>query len=405
MHSQTGRGEDYVMKNDQNITYFVPTYTRSGAPMIRGEGSWLFDAEGNKYLDFGSGIAVTALGHCHPAIVETVCAQGSTLLHASNLYHTQPQIDLARQLVEKSFGDKVFFCNSGAEAMEAAIKFARKKASAQSAGKYHVLSFTDGFHGRTYGALSATAQEKFHAGFGPIVPGFHYAPYNDIEAARQALDAGSFAAIIVEPLQGEGGINPADAGFLRFLREYATEHANTLIFDEVQCGLGRTGALWAHQAYGVTPDIMALSKPLGGGLPLGAVVCTEDCANAIKPGDHGTTFGGNPLACALGSVVLSTVSEESFLAGVRSKGEYLITQLKRTCSGHALVRDFRGTGLMIGVRMTADPANLITACRAQGLLVIKGGHNTVRFMPPLTVSEDEIDAAVALFGVALEQAA
>jgi predicted acetylornithine/succinylornithine family transaminase len=356
-------------------------------------------------MDFGSGIAVTALGHNYPAIVETLTKQGSTLLHASNLYYTQPQIDLARQLVETSFADKVFFCNSGTEAVEAALKFARKKAAGVAADKYHVLSFGDCFHGRTYGGLSATAQEKFHAGFAPIVPGFHYAPFNDIDAAREALDSANFAAIIVEPIQGEGGINAASADFLAFLREYASRHAITLIFDEIQCGMGRTGSLWSYQSYGIEPDILTAAKPLGGGLPLGATLCTADAAAAVKPGDHGTTFGGNPLACALGSVVLSIVSDPSFLAQVREKGDYLLGKLKQVCANHSLVKEFRGAGLMLGVRMNDDPQGLIAACREEGLLVIKAAHNTVRFMPPLTVTEQELDAATALFAAALEQAA
>jgi acetylornithine/N-succinyldiaminopimelate aminotransferase len=385
-------------------TLFMPTYARDGAPMVKGEGSYLYDTEGKKYLDFGSGIAVNALGHAHPAIVAALKDQGAKLLHASNLYHNQTQIELAQLLIEKSFGDRVFFCNSGTEAIEAAIKFSRKLATASDSEKYHVLSFSDGFHGRTYGALSATAQPKFHKGFEPISPGFHYSTYNDIPATKDALSQQKFAAVIVEPLQGESGFNQATTAFLKFLREYTTEHDIALVFDEIQCGFGRTGTLWHYEQHGVTPDMMTLAKPLGGGLPLGAVVCVEKMASAIAPGDHGTTFGGNPLACALGTVVLKTVSQQSFLDDVKSKGEYLKQSLAKALEGNAKVSGLVGMGLMVGVRFVDEPKSVPAACKNAGLLVVKAGNNTVRFMPPLTVSKTAIDEAVALFSEVLKTA-
>jgi predicted acetylornithine/succinylornithine family transaminase len=385
--------------NAQDV--FVPTYGRKGPPIVKGKGTTVWDAAGKKYLDFGSGIAVTALGHSHPSIVSTLKKQGAQLLHASNLYHMQPQIDLAKRLVKNSFGDQVFFCNSGTEAVEAAIKFARKWASAQNPKKYHVLSFSGGFHGRTFGALSATSQTKFHKGFKPMVSGFHYAPYDDTAAAREMLAKHDYAAIIVEPLQGESGFNQASTAFLKFLRSYATKHKIALIFDEIQCGGGRTGTLWHYQQHGVTPDIMTLAKPLGGGLPLGAVVCTKQFAKAIEPGDHGSTFGGNPLACALGTVVLDTVSKKSFLSQVKSKGNYLAKKLSQAITGCDLAVSIVGTGLMVGVRFAQDPKDVIAACRKNGLLLVKAGNNTVRFMPPLTVSKQEIDKAVAVFTKAI----
>lgn len=388
------------MKTD---SLFMPTYARTGAPMVKGKGTYLWDADGKKYLDFGSGIAVTALGHSHPAVVAALKKQGSALLHASNLYYMQPQIDLARLLLKHSFGDRVFYCNSGTEAIEAAIKFARKQAAAQDTKKYHVLSFTEGFHGRTYGALSATAQRKFHKGFKPIVPGCHYAPYNDTAAAKKLLDAHAFAAVIVEPLQGESGFNRAEPRFLEFLQSYTAKHDIALVFDEIQCGCGRTGTLWCHEQYGVAPDMMTLAKPLGGGLPLGAVVCTERFAETIAPGDHGTTFGGNPLACALGTVVLETVVKKSFLAQVKRVGAYLAKGLAAATKGNAAVTGIVGTGLMVGVRFTHDPKDIIAACRNAGLLVVKAGNNTVRFMPPLTVTADETDKAVSLFARAIDR--
>jgi len=382
------------MKTD---TIFMPTYTRSGAPMVKGKGVYLWDSKGKKYLDFGSGIAVNALGHAHPEIVNALKKQGATLLHASNLYHMQPQIDLAKLLIKHSFGDRVFFCNSGTEAIEAAIKFARKWAAKRNPKKYHVLSFTEGFHGRTYGALSATAQTKFHDGFGPMVPGCHYAPYNDIKAAKKKLGKHKFAAIVVEPLQGESGFNRADSEFLHFLRSYASKKGIALIFDEIQCGFGRSGSLWHYQQHGVVPDMMALAKPLGGGLPLGAVICDKQFATAIAPGDHGTTFGGNPLACALGTVVLNTVTKKRFLTQVRSKGSYLSGKLAEAIKDLSSPSGIVGMGLMVGVRFKEDPKKIIAACAEHGLLVVKAGNNTVRFMPPLTVTKEEIDKAVSVF--------
>jgi predicted acetylornithine/succinylornithine family transaminase len=385
------------MKQSAANSLFVPTYKREGAPVLRGKGMYLYDTKGKKYLDFGSGIAVTALGHSHPKIVSTLKRRGARLLHASNLYHMQTQIQFAALLVKKSFAAKVFLCNSGTEASEAAIKFARKWATKKNAKKYHILSFTDCFHGRTYGGLSATAQKKFHAGFMPMVPGFHYAPYNDIAATKKVLDRHSYAAVIVEPVQGESGIQFASGEFLSFLRSYTKKHRIALVFDEVQCGVGRTGTLWNYQQHGIVPDMMTLAKPIGGGLPLGAVVCTSTIAAAIGPGDHGTTFGGNPLACALGTVVLNTVAKKSFLASVRSKGVYLKKKLEKLKAANADILEIRGAGLMVGVEMNNDPAKVIAACRARGLLVIKAGHNTVRFMPPLIVSKSHIDKAVAIF--------
>jgi predicted acetylornithine/succinylornithine family transaminase len=387
------------MKSSPFDAYFVPTYARSGAPMVRGKGSYLFDADGKKYLDFGTGIAVNALGHGHPAIMKMLKKQGPQLLHASNLYFTRPQIDLAKLLIKHSFGDRVFLCNSGTEAMEAAIKFSRKWATAQSAKKYHVLSFADGFHGRTYGALSATAQKKFHSGFGPMMEGFHYAPLNDIAATTKILKSKPFAAIIIEPIQGESGVNPASTKFLTFLRSYATRHKIALIFDEIQCGMGRTGTLWHYEQRGVRPDLLCAAKPLGGGLPLGAVICREEfVARTIAPGDHGTTFGGNPLACALGCEVVKLVASPAFLAGVRKKGALLksrLSDLMRIMPD--IIKEVRGSGLLIGAEMNDDPKKLIAACRENGLLVIKAEHNTVRFLPPLIVSESEIRKAVAIF--------
>ena len=390
------------MKKDLN-SLFMPTYKRDGAPVSRGKGIYLYDSEGKKYLDFGTGIAVNALGHGHPAILKVLRAAGSKIIHTSNLYFSESQIAFAKLLLKNSFGDRVFFCNSGTEANEGAIKFARKWAGALSPDKYHILSFTDGFHGRTYGALSATAQAKFHAGFGPMLDGFHYANLNDIYATKKILEEHNFAAIIVEPLQGEGGVIPATAEFLRFLRAYADKHSIVLIFDEIQCGMGRTGYLWNYQHYRVTPDMMTLAKPVGGGLPLGVVVSKEKFADTLSPGDHGTTFGGNSLACAIGCEVLKIISKKDFLREVKENGVYLKKKLTALKSSFSNIEEIRGIGLLLGLQLGEDPQSVVSECKNRGLLLIKAGHNTIRFLPPLTVSKKEIDKAVSIFADVLAQ--
>jgi acetylornithine/N-succinyldiaminopimelate aminotransferase len=380
---------------------FVNTFVRNGAPFVRGRGSYLYDSEGKKFLDFGTGIAVNAMGHANTLVLKELKKQASKLLHVSNYYITPSQIEIAKLLVKHSFGDRIFLCNSGTEANEGAIKFARKWAAQFSSEKYHVLSFTDCFHGRTYGALSATSQEKFHKGFEPMVPGFHYAPFNDMNGTKAVLDRFPFAAIFIEPLQGEGGVNMVDKVFLAFLREYADANRTALVFDEIQCGMGRTGALWCHEHFGITPDIMTVAKPVGGGLPLGAIICRNAVVECIKPGDHGTTFGGNPLACALGCVVLKEITKKSFLRAVRSKGDYLAAKLDALKRKYPVIEGVRGRGLLLGVRLSIDPAPVVSTCRELGLLLIKAEHHTVRFLPPLTVKKEEIDNALEIFENAL----
>jgi acetylornithine/N-succinyldiaminopimelate aminotransferase len=381
---------------------FVPVFKRDGAPLVKGKGMYVYDSDDRKYLDFGAGIAVNALGHGHPAIVKKLKEQGEKLLHISNLYYSKPQIDLAEVLIKHSFAENVFFCNSGTEANEAAIKFVRKWGKSISPEKFHILTFSDGFHGRTYGALSATAQPKFHEGFEPILEGFHYAPFNDIESTRKILEQFPFAGIIVEPLQGEGGVHAASKEFLTFLREYADKNSILLVFDEIQCGMGRTGSLWNYEKYKIIPDIMTLAKPIGGGLPLGAVLCKKSAVKTIAIGDHGSTFGGNPLACALGLEVLKIISKKSFLKEVRANGEYLKKKLLELKSTYTCIEDVRGEGLLIGVQLSVDPLPVVSKCRENGLLVIKAGHHTIRFIPPLIVTKKDIDKAVTLFGKTLK---
>jgi|WetSurMetagenome_2_1015567.scaffolds.fasta_scaffold132469_1 acetylornithine/N-succinyldiaminopimelate aminotransferase len=389
------------MKNNDYNTLFVNTFFRNGAPLVKGKGAYLFDAAGRKFLDFGTGIAVNAMGHTHAKIVKALREQGSKLLHVSNYYITPPQIEIARFLIRHSFGDRIFLCNSGTEANEGAIKFARKWAGQFSPDKYHILSFSDCFHGRTYGALSATSQKRFHMGFEPICPGFHYAPFNNIAGTKAILDKFKFAAIFIEPLQGEGGVNMVDKKFLSFLRKYADANRIALVFDEIQCGMGRTGALWCYEHYGITPDIMTIAKPVGGGLPLGAIICRNSVVECIKPGDHGTTFGGNPLACALGCVVLKEITKKSFLKGVEEKGAYLEAKLNALKLKFPVIQGIRGKGLILGARLNADPAPIVNKCKELGLLLIKAEHHTIRFLPPLNVTKKEIDMAFGIFENAL----
>ncbi|MCL2182719.1 MAG: aspartate aminotransferase family protein [Chitinispirillia bacterium] len=377
--------------------FFVHTYKRGGAPMVRGSGMYLYDSDGKEYLDFGAGIAVNALGHAHPVLLEALRNQAELVIHSSNLYYSKAQIDFALKLVKHSFASKVFLCNSGTEANEGAIKFARKRGTKISAEKFHILSFSDSFHGRTYGSLGATAQPKFQAGFGPLPEGFHYSPFNDIECAKLTLEKYGFAAIIVEPLQAEGGVNVADSEFLKFLREYATEHSIALIFDEIQCGTGRCGSLWCYEQFGVVPDIMTLAKPIGGGLPLGAVLCTDEIASCIYPGDHGTTFGGNPAACALGAQIIDIVSDPVFLKKVQTGGNYLRAKLEALAKKHSSIEGVRGIGLLLGVRFKDDLGPMVDRCKENGLLVVRANMNTVRFIPPLIVGLDHIDKAVDIF--------
>lgn len=388
------------MESDDIISaesqYLVQTYVRADIVLSHGEGCWLWDCDGKRYLDFMAGIAVVALGHADPEWAAVVQAQAGKLAHTSNLFHTVPHVELARRLVEHSFAARVFFGNSGSEANEATLKFARKAARATGQeDKTGIVAFTGSFHGRTMGALAVTAKEQYRAPFAPLVPGVTFAPFNDVAAAQAAIGPDT-CAVIVEPLQGEGGVNPATPAFLQALRAACDEHGALLIFDEVQCGLGRTGTLWAHEPYGVTPDMMTLAKPLANGLPIGAVLVTEAVAGALQPGDHGSTFGAGPLVCAAGAVVFDRVSQPAFLAAVRQKGAYLQEKLNALHSPH--IRAVRGRGLLVGVELDAPAAPIIAAARARGLLIINAGTHVLRLAPPLVVTNEQIDEAVAVIG-------
>lgn len=382
--------------------YLMQTYRRADIVLERGEGIYLFDSDGRRYLDFMSGIAVAALGHSHPAVTAAVAEQAATLTHVSNLYYTIPQVELAKRLVTHSFADRVFFTNSGAEANEGALKFARKWARARGGeGKHEIVAFSGSFHGRTMGALSVTYKAIYREPFAPLVPGVSFAPYNDLEAAK-ALIGPTTCTVIVEPVQGEGGVHAATPEFLHGLRKLCDENGALLIFDEVQCGLGRTGRLWAHEAYGVHPDIMTLAKPLANGLPIGAILMTENVAAAVGYGEHGSTFAGGPLVCRVAQVVFDHIAQPSFLASVAANGEYLCRRLRELNSPRVL--DVRGNGLLVGVDVDRPAAEIIAGARARGLLVINAGESTLRIAPPLIVTQDQIDEAVDILGEALSEA-
>ncbi len=372
------------------------TYKRPDLVFVRGEGSYLIDASGKRYLDFVAGIAVNALGYGHPAILKAIHAQVDQVVHTSNLYHTEPQARLAALLVENSFADRVFFANSGAEAVEAALKFARKWARTSfGREKYRVLAFKNSFHGRTFAALTATGQRKYRRGFEPMLPGFRHAVFNDLASVEALVDERT-AAILVEPVQGEGGIRPATTEFLRGLRELATRHNALLIFDEIQCSLGRTGDLFAYQTYGVEPDVLVLAKPLGGGLPLSAVLVKEAVAQVIKPGDHGSTFGGNPVACAAGEAFFRVLLDEDIPAQVRRKGKIFREYLDSMKAEGGKIREVRGLGLMLGAEFVHEVGSLADAARERGLLLCPAGRNVLRFLPPLTVTEEELQRAAEI---------
>ena len=380
--------------------YLMQTYRRADVVLERGEGVYLYDTDGKRYLDFMSGIAVAALGHADPEVTAAVAEQAATLTHVSNLYHTIPGVGLARRLVTHSFADRVFFTNSGAEAIEGALKFARKWARTRAGeGKHEIVAFGGSFHGRTMGALSVTYKAIYREPFAPLVPGVCFAPFNDLDAAR-ALMSDATCAVIVEPVQGEGGIHAATPEFLRGLRALCDQHQALLIFDEIQCGLGRTGRLWAHEASGVVPDIMTLAKPLANGLPIGAILLTEEVAAAVGYGEHGSTFAGGPLVTRVAQVVFDRVSDPAFLAAVTENGAYLRARLRDLNS--PLVVEVRGSGLLIGVELNTAVAPVVAAAREAGLLIINAGETTLRIAPPLIVTPDHIDQAVAILGECLD---
>ncbi|WP_312489212.1 aspartate aminotransferase family protein [Sphingomonas sp.] len=374
------------------ITALMPVYPRCGVRPVRGEGVYLYGEDGEQYLDFAAGIAVNALGHGHPKLVEAIAKQAATLMHVSNLYGSPQGEHFAQRLVDSTFADTVFFTNSGAEAVECAIKTARRYHFANGNPQRHTLiTFNNAFHGRTLGAISATNQPKMRDGFEPLLPGFAYAPFDDLEAALALIDENT-AGFLVEPIQGEGGLRPASMEFLQGLRRACDEHGLLLVLDEVQCGYGRTGKFFAHELYGVTPDIMASAKGIGGGFPLGACLATEEAAKGMVIGTHGSTYGGNPLAMAAGEAVLDVMQEPGFLEHVEAMGQRLRSTLEQMIPNFDhLFEEVRGHGLMQGLKMKSDSRRFVAHCRDNhGLLLVAAGENVIRILPPLTIDESHI---------------
>ena len=367
--------------------YVMSNYTRLPLVAVRGEGPYVWDADGKRYLDLFSGWAVTGVGHCHPRLAEAIAKQAAQLIFMPNTWYTEPQGRLAEWIATTSFGGKCFFCNSGAEANEGAIKLARLATAKE---KYKIISFENSFHGRTFAAITATAQPKYQQGFAPLVPGFSYAPLNDLEAVEKLVD-GETAAILVEPIQGEGGVNVAEPEFLRALRDLCDQRGMVLIFDEVQTGVGRCGTWWGYQVPGVEPDIMTMAKQLGGGTAIGAMCAKPEVAEHLKPGTHASTFGGNPLAAAAGCAVFEIIRDENLLENTQKMGAYLKQRMLELKQDSPLIAEVRGAGLMVGVELTESGAGVAAACLAKGLH-INCTHGTVlRIMPPLTITREQLD--------------
>jgi len=375
--------------------YVMHTYSRIPIAMERGEGVRVWDSDGKEYLDFISGIGVNAVGHCHPEIVKVIESQLKRLLHCSNLYHINPQTELAKALCEVSFADKVFFSNSGAEANEAAIKLARRFGSKLGGRRYEIITMKGSFHGRTLATLKATAQTKYQNGFGPFPPGFKYAPFNDLKGVKKAISSKT-CAVMLEPIQGEGGINVASETFLRELRQFCHKEEILLILDEVQCGLGRTGKMFAYQHYGIEPDVMTLAKPLGGGMPIGATLAKEKVASAFEPGTHASTFGGNPLACSAALAFLKVVKKENLVEKAQERGNYFRARLEELKKKFSFVKAMRGKGLMIGLELGFPGKDIVERCRDRGLLINCTVEKILRFLPPLIIEERDIDEAVKI---------
>ncbi|MXP63625.1 aspartate aminotransferase family protein [Roseomonas sp. M0104] len=381
------------------IPALMPTYNRADLAFERGEGAWLWTVDGRRFLDFGSGIATTSIGHAHPHLVKTIAEQAAKVMHTSNLYRVPQAERLAARLVESSFADSVFFCNSGAEANEGMMKAVRKyHAENGHPERFRFICFEGAFHGRTLAALAATGNEKYLAGFGPVVEGFDHVPFGNMNAVRDAIGPNT-AAIMIEPIQGEGGVRPADLRFLKELRAVCDEYGLLLALDEVQTGMGRSGKLWAHQWAGIEPDVMSSAKGIGGGFPLGAVLAKEKVAQYLKPGTHGTTYGGNPLACAAGNAVLDVILAPGFLEQVDRVARHLWKGMQDLAARHPTVASgVRGAGLLLGLQLTPEVSNaeMQAAAVEEGLLTVAAGQNVLRVAPPLIITEAEADEALAM---------
>ena len=377
------------------IPSILPTYSRAPLKFVKGEGSWLIEADGRRFLDMGSGIAVTLLGHANPILVDALTSQANSLWHVSNLYEIPGQVELADRLVEATFADTVFFTNSGTEACELAVKMARKYHYEKGQPeRLEIIAFEGCFHGRSSAAIAASGAEKMAKGFGPLLPGFLQVPFGDIDAVRAGMTEAS-AAVIVEPVQGEGGIVPLPDASLKALRQLCDDAGVLLILDEVQCGMGRTGTLFAHERAGIAPDIMMVAKGIGGGFPLGAVLATEDAASGMTVGTHGSTYGGSPLAMAIGNAVMKTVADKTFLADVNRKAGMLRQKLEGLVAEHPDVFEgVRGEGLMLGIKCKMPHADVVKAGFDAGIITVPAGDNVVRLLPALTISDEEIAEAM-----------
>ena len=374
--------------------YVAHTYARYPVLLVRGKGTRVWDLEGEEYLDFVSGLGVCSLGHCHPKVIKAIQDQAEKLIHVSNLYYIEPQIQLASLLCKHSFADKVFFCNSGAEANEGAFKLARKYAK-EKMGKdrYEIITMERSFHGRTLATLTATGQEKFHKGYEPLMPGFKYVPFNNLGAVKKGIGSKT-CAVMLEPIQGEGGVNCSSEGYLRALREVCDEKGLLLIFDEVQVGMGRTGKLFAYEHDGVEPDMLTLAKSLAGGVPIGALLIRNGIAESFNPGDHASTFGGNPLATAAGVAALTAMLEEGMLENCQKIGDYFLSQLEEIKIKFPFDKEVRGKGLILGMELKIDGSSIVKEMLRKKILINCTMGNVLRFLPPLVATKEEVDHVV-----------
>ena len=392
MEQLIARGNQVVMK----------TYNRFPIAIECGNGMYVWDIDGKKYIDFVAGIAVNSLGYANEALERTIAEQAMKLIHCSNLYYTEPQIELAEKLVANSDFDKVFFCNSGAESIESALKLARKYAKMKEKAGNEIITMIHSFHGRTYGAVTATGQEKYHKGLEPLLPDVNHVVFNDFEALQNAV-TDKTCAILLEPIQGEGGILPADKEYLQKVRKLCDEKDILLMFDEVQCGVGRTGNLFAYQTIGVVPDVATFAKGLAGGIPIGVMMAKDFVAQAFQPGDHASTFGGNSLATAAGLTVMKELFENGLLENVKRTGAYMTKQLKKLQQKHSCITDVRGIGFMQGIELSIPTADVINRCIEKGLLLVGAGHDVIRFVPALIAEERHIDAMIEILDKALTE--
>lgn len=372
--------------------HVITNYGRLPIAIVRGQGNWIWDADGRKYLDFFPGWAVSGLGHCHPKVVQRLKEQADILLHVDNTFLNVPQAQLAKMLSERSFGGKQFFCNSGAEASEAAIKLARIKGNGE---RYKIITMEKSFHGRTFGAMTATGQAKIHKGFQPLVPGFTYVPFNDFDALADAVDDQTIG-VMFEPVQGEGGVNPAKPDYVKRVRELCDERGLVLIFDEVQTGMGRTGKWFGYQHYDITPDIVTLAKALGGGVSIGAIMAKKELADLMKPGMHGSTFGGNPLACMAAIGVIEAIEEGNLLKHTNEIAAYIGRKLEELATKFELIAEIRQLGLMIGIELTVDGAEITSSALKEGLRINCTQGNVLRMVPAMTVTTEEVDHAMTI---------